>query len=248
MNWLFLRGLARERRHWHDFPGLFAARRAADRVYLLDVAGVGTEHRVRPRPCLGWLARDLGRRLQALPVPDDGWSLVGLSLGGMLCLELCRLYPDRIRQAVVINASSRLSPLAARLRPSALARLMRVLCSPEPRQREHLLLQLTSSLPADERHGFAERAAAFAGDAPVRRSTVMQQLIAAARFYPPDPRSVRARLLFLASSNDALVDPLCTRDLARHYAGSHAEHPSAGHDLPLDDPAWLCERLARFSQ
>jgi pimeloyl-ACP methyl ester carboxylesterase len=248
MNWLFLRGLARERRHWHDFPDLFAARRARDRVYLLDVAGVGTEHHVRPRPTLEWLARDLGQRLERLPVAEEGWSLVGLSLGGMLCLELCRLYPDRIRQAVIINSSSRLSPLAARLRPSALARLLRVIGSREPRRREHLLLQLTSTLPAAERHGFAERAAAFAVDAPVRRSTVVQQLVAAARFHPPDPGSLRTRLLFLASRNDALVHPSCTRDLVRHYDGSFAEHASAGHDLPLDDPAWLCERLARFSQ
>jgi pimeloyl-ACP methyl ester carboxylesterase len=247
MNWLLLRGLARERRHWHDFPRVLSRQRGTHRVYLLDVAGVGTEHRVRPRPSLEWLARDLGQRLQALPLPDEGWSLLGLSLGGMLCLELCRLYPDRIRQAVIINASSRLSPLAARLRLGALARLIQVLGSREPRRREHLLLQLTSSLPAAERHGFAERAAAFAIDAPVHPSAVVQQLLAAARFYPPDPRSLRARLLFLASRSDALVDPLCTRDLARFYAASYAEHPSAGHDLPLDDPAWLREHLARFS-
>jgi hypothetical protein len=54
--------------------------------------------------------------------------------------------------------------------------------------------------------------------------------------------------LFLASQNDGVVSPLCTRELARVYGCRYEEHPSAGHDLPLDAPGWLCERIDAFER
>jgi pimeloyl-[acyl-carrier protein] methyl ester esterase len=247
MNWLLLRGLGREQRHWRDFPAALAACVGSGRVHLLDVAGVGTQHRRLPRPSIHWLARDVARRLPKLPAgADERWSLLGLSLGGMLCLELCALLPDKVQQAVIINASSRLTQASARLRPAALPRLLQLLYARDAERREQLLLELTSSLPLAERMRHAELAASFVGDAPVRSLALINQLLAAARFSPPAAPRVRARLLFLASRNDALVNPVCTRALARYYGASSAEHPSAGHDLPLDAPLWLRERLTSF--
>ena len=45
------------------------------------------------------------------------------------------------------------------------------------------------------------------------------------------------------SSNDAdrLVNPHCSVRLATAWGVPHARHPWAGHDLPHDDPQWLCE-------
>ncbi len=247
MNWLLLRGLGREQRHWRDFPSAFSASVGEGRVHLLDVAGTGTEHRSLPLPSIQWLARDVAVRLLSLPTNGDGrWSLLGLSLGGMLCLELCRLLPDKVRQAVIINASSRLTPARARLRLGALPQLLQALSLRDAPRREGVLLALTSSLPPAERARYAESAARFASDAPVRGVALASQLLAAARFAPPEPESVRARLLFIASRNDALVSPVCTRTLAWLYQATYEEHPAAGHDLPLDDPYWLCERVTRF--
>src|SRR5262245_14239704 len=98
MNWLLLRGLGREQRHWHDFPERLRARVGAGRVVALDLAGTGTERQRVPVPSIPWLARDVARRLLAADPAGwqleaaascPLWSVIGLSLGGMVALELC---------------------------------------------------------------------------------------------------------------------------------------------------------------
>jgi pimeloyl-ACP methyl ester carboxylesterase len=247
--WLLLRGLARERRHWHEFPRLLAERDECHQVELVDLPGAGAEFERVPSPSVAWMARDVARRLP--PVVTNARAgtvhVVGLSLGGMVVLELCRLLPERFARAVIINASSRLTPPLARLAPRAALGLLRAASMVDPRLRERRVLELTSTLPAAERARYAIMLADLTRDAPVARSTLLSQLLAAARFYPPAPTTLGAKLLFVCSREDALVSPRCSRDLAAFYASGCEEHASAGHDLPLDDPAWLCERVVRFA-
>jgi hypothetical protein len=50
-------------------------------------------------------------------------------------------------------------------------------------------------------------------------------------------------MLVLSSAGDQLVDPRCSpRWRARQVP--HAAHPDAGHDLPLDDGAWVAGQVA----
>jgi pimeloyl-ACP methyl ester carboxylesterase len=249
-NWLLLRGLGREQRHWHEFRALFAARMTGGRVHCVDVAGAGTEHAVLPRPSVSWMARDVARRVPALASPahsGDRWSLVGLSLGGMIALELCRLFPHQMDAAVIINASCRLTPASARLRPLAALRLLRAASLVDPLRREQIVLALTSALPDADRALYARRAAEFAREAPPSRWAAVAQVVAAGRFQPPERSLIRARLDFVCSRHDGLVSPRCTRDLATWFGRPYQEHAWAGHDLPLDDPAWLCEHIAQLA-
>jgi pimeloyl-ACP methyl ester carboxylesterase len=55
------------------------------------------------------------------------------------------------------------------------------------------------------------------------------------------------RCLVLCGRNDLLVNPRCSQRLARHLGATMVEHPSAGHDLPLDDPAWLLEKITKWA-
>lgn len=246
MNWLLLRGLSREQRHWHGFPARLSRELGACRVHFLDLAGAGAQRERWPWPSVPWLARDVARRLLAF---EHGigrpWSVLGLSLGGMVALELCRLLPAHVRAAVIINSSSRLTAARARLRWATLGVVLARLAGDDPLEREQALLRVTSSLPEAERSRHAEVAARF-GPEP-RPLAVCSQLLAAARFSPPEPRALNARLLFMASRRDRLVDPRCSRDLASHYGAELAEHPWAGHDLPLDDPNWVCRHVAAFA-
>jgi len=250
MNWLLLRGLAREQRHWHDFSDRLAARMDGANVHCVDVAGTGTEHAVLPRPSARWMASDVARRVPGLsgaPRADERWSVVGLSLGGMLALELCRMFPRQLEVGVIVNASSRLTSASARLRPEGAFQLLRAACSVDPLRRERRILALTSSLSDAERERHARRAAELAREAPTTRMAALAQLIAASRFAPPARGVLRARLGFICSRQDQLVSPRCTRDLAEWFGRGCDEHPWAGHDLPLDDPEWLCERVARLA-
>jgi pimeloyl-ACP methyl ester carboxylesterase len=235
-----LRGLAREQRHWHEFSQRLVERLPSGQVQLLDVAGTGTERQRHPRPSIEWLARDVARRM---PDERSTWGVLGISLGGMIALELCRLLPGRIVRAVVVNSSSRLSGPTTRFRPLAAARLAQVLVCSDHTRREEIVLELTSRLARRERTRYAKLAAEFARDAPMSPASVLMQLAAAARFEPP---ALATPLLLVCSRRDGLVNPRCTRDLAAFYGCGYEEHPDAGHDLPLDDPEWLCERTLRF--
>ncbi|MEY2935821.1 MAG: hypothetical protein RL033_6570 [Pseudomonadota bacterium] len=257
MNWLLLRGLGREQRHWYDFPERLRAVVGPDSVRLLDLAGAGTERERLPVPSVAWLARDVARRVLtardaahelAGPRLEDAqgrrsWCVIGLSLGGMVALELAWLWPERIAHTLVINASANITPLASRLVPAALWGLGGTLLAREPALREARVLALTSALPSSRRDEIALQATAFAAP---RRLALLSQLCAAARFFPPSPRSVRPPLSFLGSRHDRLVSVVCSRDLARRYGAPYEEHPWAGHDLTLDDPDWVCARVARI--
>ena len=53
-------------------------------------------------------------------------------------------------------------------------------------------------------------------------------------------------LLLLAGAGDRLVDPACSRRLARTWQVPLLEHAQAGHDLPLDDPDWVAHQASLF--
>jgi hypothetical protein len=41
---------------------------------------------------------------------------------------------------------------------------------------------------------------------------------------------------------DVLVSPQCSATLAHRWQVELRIHPDAGHDLPLDDPAWVIQQ------
>lgn len=246
MRWLLLRGLGREQRHWHDFPALFARRLGDPEVLSLDLAGAGTEHERNSHASIARLAADVAERCQSLSEPGIRVGLLGLSLGGMVALELAASGRPAIAACVAINSSSRSSAAFARVRPGAARRLVGLLATGEAQSREERILQLTSGLSGGARSERAQKSAHFATQRPMSRRSLARQLVAAVRFRAPPVECMGTPLLFLSSRGDQLVDPSCSIDLARRYAAPHIQHPWAGHDLPLDDPDWVCARVAEW--
>jgi pimeloyl-ACP methyl ester carboxylesterase len=105
---------------------------------------------------------------------------------------------------------------------------------------EATILELTSNL-AGNRASILDAWIALRGESPVSRRNALRQLWAASR-YRIDARPA-TRLLILASTRDRLVDPCCSRRLARCWESGFAEHPDAGHDLPLDDGPWVARQV-----
>jgi len=54
---------------------------------------------------------------------------------------------------------------------------------------------------------------------------------------------VGAAGIVLAGAGDRLVDPRCSLAIARRWHCPLALHPEAGHDLPLDDGAWVAREV-----
>ncbi|HEY8086659.1 MAG TPA: alpha/beta hydrolase, partial [Polyangiaceae bacterium] len=111
MNWLFLRGLSREQRHWGSFPALFKrvvpASGAPTRVWCLDLPGTGTEHeRPSPRTIEG-IMEDLRARWVALREAEPApWGLLAMSLGGMVAMAWCDAHPGDFARLVLASTSA----------------------------------------------------------------------------------------------------------------------------------------------
>lgn len=88
----------------------------------------------------------------------------------------------------------------------------------------------------------ASEFAAFAAEAPVPVSTLIRQLTAASRSKSPATLSVPLHVL--CSDGDRMVSADCSRAIAKKYGARLDVHPSGGHDLPLDDPEWVAQRLS----
>jgi pimeloyl-ACP methyl ester carboxylesterase len=241
-HWVLLRGLTRDRRHWGDFPDIFAQANPGQGVYAVDLAGNGERHRERSPASVAGMVDDLREALRRQGIAGPH-RLLALSLGGMAALEWAARHPEEVERVVLVDSSfGRLSPFYRRLRPAQYLRLLLFLACPSAGCRERLVMAMTSNRPD------ARRVAAWAGwrrSDPVAPANALRQMVAAARYRGPaaTPALRDIPILLLASRGDRLVDVACSRAMANRFGWPLFEHPEAGHDIPLDDPHWVAERV-----
>ncbi|MCM2324505.1 MAG: alpha/beta hydrolase [Oligoflexia bacterium] len=249
MNWLLLRGLAREQRHWAEFPNLLRAAFPESTIHCLDLPGTGTERRRASPLSIGAIVADLRERWCG-SVSDEArlarpWGVIGISLGGMVAMHWSHKHPADFARLVLINSSTGdLSPPYARIRPSALAAGLLTLFAADPLAKERRILELTTRLKRSDLTSIALKWSELAVSSPIPARTVLSQILAAAFFRAP--RSLPAPALILSSGRDAFTSAECSQALAKRYQAPLVVHPEAGHDLPLDDPEWLLAELRRW--
>lgn len=251
MTWVLLRGLTREARHWGAFPQQLAEATqvpSADQVLALDLPGNGAFCReTSPRSMRGMV--DFARQQLLARGLQPPYSLLAMSLGAMVAADWARQYPLEACRLVLINTSMRpFSSVTERLRPGkglhnwrCLARLAAHWQSTAYADDvERAIHQLTCNqiISRDEDLAAWVR---IRKDAPVSAANAGRQLWAAAGF--SSAAAPRCPVLVLSSAGDQLVDPRCSARLARAWQAGHHEHPWAGHDLPHDDAAWVCQRI-----
>lgn len=245
-SWILLRGLMREQRHWGAFPGLLAQALPGAAIITPDLPGNGQRHAMRSATTVAQMVEFCRQDLRARGVPAP-WSLLALSLGGMVAVEWASRYPQEIARCVLINTSMRpYSRFHQRLRWQNYPAIFKLMAQGGVENQERLILRLTT-----RRSDPAERAALLAQwldyqhEYPVTRANALRQLWSAARFRAPSHKPAVPTLV-LSSSGDQLVDPRCSAKLARAWQAPHAVHPDAGHDLPLDDGAWVAGQVAKW--
>jgi pimeloyl-ACP methyl ester carboxylesterase len=244
-NWIFLRGLTRESRHWGCFPETFRREVAGARVYAPDLPGNGRLN-AQESPLR---VEEMAERVRA-EVLGQGvappYGVLAMSLGAMVAVAWAARHAPEIRGVVLINTSLRAcSPFHRRLRPASYARLLGLaLPGSSDLGRERTILELTSRHP-ECRAAVLKDWVAYRREYPVSSCNALRQLLAAERYRAPLARPA-APMLVLASRRDALVDASCSRQIAARWNTGFAEHPTAGHDLPLDDGAWVAWQVKRW--
>lgn len=240
MQWLMLRGLVREARHWGSFPELFAERVPGARPLLLDLPGAGTEH-LRPVPLsVREMTRDLRGRWLSQRKKGERASILAVSLGGMIALDWAFRYPEDFERVVVINTSAAEAGLPwERFRLAQIPRVLQSLGS--PLQRERNVLAMTSRSSGIDREALASEWARYAAERPIAHRAFLRQLYAASRSRLP--ASLATPVLVLSSLGDELVSPACSDRIAERLRLPIRRHSWAGHDLPLDDPEWVASQV-----
>jgi pimeloyl-ACP methyl ester carboxylesterase len=243
MNWVLLRGLTREARHWGDLPQQLAA--AGDAVLTLDLPGNGAFCGQRS-PATGramMLAARAQLGLQGVAAP---YRLLAMSLGGMVATDWAQQFPHEVAALVLVNTSMRpFSPATDRLRPGNWPSLLRLAALWNDKAGAEEIIHRLTCRRTDTLGQDLAAWQQIRRSAPVTAGNAWRQLWAAARFSAV-PGTPACPVLLLSSARDGLVHPRCSAALALAWQAEHHIHPWAGHDLPHDDPTWVCERLSQW--
>jgi len=245
--WVLLRGLMREARHWGEFPALLQQGMDVQSIVTLDLPGNGRLNAQVSAISVEEMANHCRAQLGLLGHKPP-YFVVALSLGAMAAVEWSEKYPEEISRLVLINTSlAPLSPFYHRLRPVNYPALMLNLLFGSVVQREVLILRLTSTRIRTEQQKaeLLGRWVSYARERPTARANIFRQLKAAMthrarQAAPPVP------VLLLASEHDRLVDVRCTHALGKKWGSPIHVHPTAGHDLPLDDGNWVVQQITQW--
>lgn len=242
--WVLLRGLMRERRHWGSFPAMLSTELAGAAVITLDLPGNGSLHQIASPTRVEDMAEFCRRELLARGLAPP-YHLLALSLGAMVAVAWATRHPDEISTAVLINTSLRpFSPFYHRLRAQNYPGLVGLALNGGITKQEELILRMTSRRGVDKEKILKDWIA-YQQEFPVSRRNALRQLVAAVRYRAPIA-TPSMPMLILASAMDQLVDTRCSIRLAARWQTGFAVHPSAGHDLPLDDGAWVARQVREW--
>ena len=174
------------------------------------------------------------------------YFLLAMSLGAMVATEWSYRGTGEVSGSVLINSSlGKFSPFYRRMRPRNYLPLLRlVLLVRNPADAERIILQLTSNQVAQQMQVIDDWVEARIKH-PVSRTNALRQVVAALRYRirsgPPD-----IQVLILCSKQDALVHVSCSLAIASRWKCAVQLHPMAGHDLALDDPNWVIEKVQQW--
>jgi len=249
MRWLLLRGLIRESRHWLDFPNEFRARvRSPDgkptEVIFVDLPGFGTQNDAIVPDTVPEFVGDMRRRLRQQVPEGEQIGIVAVSLGGMVALNWLASFPQDFACGVIINSSlGDVSPVWHRMRPQNWPNILRAPLMSAP-ARERMLLSMTRQQGDLDKD--AARYAEIARLTVPKSKNALAQLRAAIKV--KSPTSISVPTLVLASLGDELVSWRCSEAIANRLSLPLKLHEAlgadaAGHDLPVDQPAWVCDRI-----
>ena len=242
-NWIFLRGLTREVRHWGNFTSQFQAKLALTQVTALDLPGNGEFHaQASPVTVQDMVA--FARQQLLAQGNKPPYQLLAMSLGGMVVTCWAQNYPEEISRLVLINTSMRpFSGVTQRLQPEQWLPLLALAARwGDTEHAERSIHRITCNHNA-QRDADLMAWQHIRRSAPVTSANALRQLIAAARFVCA-PQTPRCPALVLSSRGDRLVSPLCSTQLAAAWQVPHHIHPWAGHDLPHDDGPWVGGHVA----
>lgn len=236
----------READHWGEFKEQLESSPGVKRVLCLDLPGVGTENGRIFFPQIKQAVEDLRSRYKNHEHDkDEEWSILGISLGSMIAMQWVYDYPNDFKKIVVINGSSREFPIWKRLTPMSIATVLQAFFEKDIAKREKKIIDMTSNLRKNDLK-LIDSWIKIAQKNDFSKMTAINQLAAAAQFALP--KKIKIPMLVLTSRADRMVSYECSKAIAAKYKAPIKIHPTAGHDIPVDDPSWVVEQISDWVQ
>jgi pimeloyl-ACP methyl ester carboxylesterase len=247
--WFFIRGLMRESAHWEGFPEAFESAFPGNKVVPLDLPGSGINWNLKCPLTVYEMAailREQAKQRIEQETSEKGIRpdcyVLAISLGGMVALEWLQRFPEDFKGGVFINISlSGVNAFYQRLKPEAWLPLLKIVLTRDVKLRERKILELTTSKFQVKDSHLKDRVEVFEKH-PATKTNFIRQLFAASRFRPI-PKMVNPPILLLNSEGDRLVDFQCSVAIGEKWNWRVKTHPTANHDLPLEDPDWVITQI-----
>lgn len=200
-------------------PPAELAGHAADLLALLDEAGYANAH------------------------------LVGASFGALVAVEFAANHPERVRSLALVTAMDRATVTFRSQSDGMRAILADVAAGGDREPFWDVMVAGVYSRPylEREREALAARCAQL-GLLPATWFTGVDRLLAAVEAFDLTPALARIHRpsLVIAAADDQVMDAARSRVLAESLGADLVTHPTAGHALVAEDPAWLAQTLEQF--
>lgn len=241
-SFILIRGLARESRHWLDFPKILQTQFPHAEIELLDHAGNGTELHRPSATDITETVNDLRSRSRLIQEQKKP-ILVAVSLGAMIATTWASLYPGEISGLVLMNTSDgSTANVFERLLPGAQLNIFKILGKREPYDVELACMPMISNR-TDQ---YPTWARAFAEIPRTSAMNLTRQLLSAFKVrFPKTPPQMP--ILLLTTYGDKMVSWRCSQKISQMWNLPLEIHPNAGHDITLDAPEWVAERIQTWA-
>ena len=241
-NWILLRGLARESAHWGAFVPLLQSTFPNAQITLLDLPGTGCFHRENSPRTIKEITERVRRYALGHGFLQQPVTILALSLGAMVAWEWMCSYPEDICGATLMNTSfADLSPFYERLRWQSYKDFVALTMTCDVHNRESEILQLVSNR-RDQDEQITQAWEKIQNERSISFKNSLRQIIAAATYRPSNIKPEQPVLL-LNGQGDRLVAPTCSEAIHKKWHLELRRHLWAGHDLTLDDGAWVALQL-----
>ena len=242
---VLIRGLGHESRHWGSFSKLLEEQSFCQKLILSELPGSGVRLKDPCYSSVSKISDDIYHTYKDLWLAHKPLALVGLSLGGMVALDLLSKFPDLFSEFFIMNSSiGHLSPFYERMKISAMPKVLNIGFEKGFQKKARLMIELSSKLRVDDKALHKEHVKIIE-TAPVKFKTLVQQLCAAVLYKGP-VKEIKTKGMVLYSKQDELVDHKCSMALAKFLSVKGLVHETAGHDLTLDDAEWVVQNLHEY--
>lgn len=236
--WILIRGLTRSHFHWFNFKAEFQSQMNPETLDFPELPGNGYLSQLNSPKDLSSCVAELKKQIQPIHEPV---GLIGISMGGMIATQWALEFPQEIKHLVLINSSFSLSPFYQRLMPRNYWSILKCLIHLNNQKIEEFILSTTCNTSLWKK--VLKDCADFQAAHPIQLKNFIQQLRMTK--HSQFTQKPNCKVQVLTSKYDRLVSFKCSEKIAAQWQVPLNTHPTAGHDLPMDDCSWIIDTIKK---